>query len=259
MTMKRVSLFLLPALIATSATAQAVTDFDSRLKIIDYDPTAVVQLLGCQGFQTTVTLASNEQVENVSVGDSASWQVAANKRGNLLFVKPMALRSTTNMTVITNRRNYNFELRTSSEAACKRGEVTYELRFRYAPEPSTGTPLQPTRPPDPNAFLPVPEKRNTAYTFTGASELVPLRVFDDGVLTYFRWAPNVPAPALYAINADNSESLVNYASRGDYLVVEQIAPAYVLRRGKLVSTLYNDAYRIQGQDGQSPKARPKTK
>lgn len=259
MTMKRVP-FLVPILasaMAVSAMAQPVTDFDSRLRVMDYDPTAVVQLMGCAGFQTTVTLAGNEQVENVSVGDSANWQVTVNKRGNLVFVKPVSPRGFTNMTIITNRRSYNFELRTASDKACRSGDVTYELRFRYAPEPSTGTPASPTRPPDPNAFLPSPERRNTAYSFVGSADLVPLRVFDDNVLTYFRWAPTVPAPAVYALNTDGSESLVNYASRGDYLVVEQVAPAYVLRRGTLKSTLYNDAFKVQGLDAQSPKPRQK--
>jgi type IV secretion system protein VirB9 len=257
MTMKRVLFSLLPILLASPVLAQPVTDFDSRLRVIDYDPTAVVQMLGCAGFQTTVTLASNEQVENVSVGDSANWQVTVNKRGNLVFVKPVSPKGFTNMTVITNRRSYNFELRTASEKACRSGDVTYELRFRYAPEPSTGTPAAPTRPADPNAFLPAPEKRNTAYSFVGAADLIPVRVFDDGALTYFRWSPGIPAPAVYALNSDNTESLVNYASRGDYLVVEQVAPGYVLRRGSLKSTLYNDAFKVQGLDAQSPKPRQK--
>lgn len=261
MTMKRVVLPVLPLLLAQiwvmPAVAQPVTDFDSRLRVIDYDPTAVVQMLGCSGFQTTVTLASNEQVENVSVGDSANWQVTVNKRGNLVFVKPVAPKGFTNMTVITNRRSYNFELRTATEKACRSGDVTYELRFRYAPEPSVGTPAAPTRPADPNAFLPAPEKRNTAYSFVGSPDLVPIRVFDDGALTYLRWAPSISAPAVYALNTDNTESLVNYASRGDYLVIEQVAPAYVLRRGSLKSTLYNDAFKVQGLDAQSPKQRQK--
>lgn len=257
MTMKRVLFSMLPILLATSVVAQPVTDFDTRLRVLDYDPTAVVQMLGCAGFQTTVTLASNEQVENVSVGDSANWQVTVNKRGNLVFVKPVAPKGFTNMTVITNRRSYNFELRTATEKACRSGDVTYELRFRYAPEPSVGTPQAPTRPIDPNAFLPAPEKRNTAYSFVGSPDLVPIRVFDDGALTYLRWAPSISAPAVYALNTDNTESLVNYASRGDYLVIEQVAPAYVLRRGSLKSTLYNDAFKVQGLDAQSPKQRQK--
>ena len=239
------------------AVMSPVPDSDSRLSVIPYDPSEVYRLSGCVGFQTTIALADNEHVDNVSLGDSAAWQVAANKRGNLLFVKPTAERAFTNMTVVTDKRSYNFELRNASESDCNHGRVTYQLRFRYPPDAPLGTTVAPSKPPapDPNAFLPAVEKRNSAYSYTGASDLIPLRVFDDGLSTYFKWSADVQSPAVYALNSDNSESIINYASRGDYLVAEQVARAFVLRRGNLKATLYNDAYKTIGLDAQSPQPR----
>ncbi len=249
---------LFAALAALPSLALAQTyEPDSRLRTIDYDPAAVVRLEGCQNFQTMITLAPDEHVENVGVGDSAAWQVTPNKRGNLLFVKAIAPKGYTNMSVVSDKRSYSFELRTASEADCSHGRVTYELRFRYPPAPSAGTPVNPSSPPDPNAFLPVPEKRNAAYTFSGAADLVPIRIFDDGISTYMKWAAGVSTPAVYALNSDNTESIVNYASRGDYFVVEQVAPGFVLRRGDLKTVLYNDTYAVQGLDSLSPKPRGK--
>jgi len=233
-----------------------IDDLDFRLRYIDYNAGAIYRLAGCMGFQTTVTLASNEHVDTVSIGDSSAWQVTANKRGDLMFLKPTAARAFTNLTVITDKRTYNFELRSAPEADCNKGRVAYELRFRYPPEPPVGAPVAgPKGPVDPNAFLPPIEKRNTAYSYTGSTELVPLRVFDDGQSTYFRWSTSVSTPAVYALNNDNSESIVNYSARGDYLVVEQVARAYVLRRGSLRAVLYNDAYKVEGLDAQSPRPR----
>lgn len=233
-----------------------VSDLDTRLRMVDYNPGEIYRLAGCMGFQTTVTLASNEHVDTVSIGDSSAWQVTANKRGDLIFLKPTSARAFTNLTVITDKRTYNFELRNASEDDCDKGRVAYEMRFRYPPEVPTGTPVTgPKAPVDPNAFLPPVEKRNTAYSYTGATELVPLRVFDDGLSTYFRWSASASTPAVYALNADNSESIVNYSARGDYLVVEQVARAYVLRRGTLRAVLYDDAYKVEGLDAQSPKPR----
>lgn len=244
---------LVPAMAAAQGMAP-IADTDARLREIDYQAGAVYRLSGCIGFQTMITLGSDERVENIGIGDSALWQVMPNKRGNLIFVKPTAVKAFSNMTIVTDKRSYNFELRSASEADCQKGRVTYELRFRYAPPPPAN--LAPgTRPADPNAFLPVPEKRNNAYTYTGSAELVPLRIFDDGTSTYFRWAPSVSSPAVYALNSDNSESLINYASRGDYLVVEQVARGFVLRRGDQKTVVYNDAFRPQGLDAQSPKPR----
>jgi type IV secretion system protein VirB9 len=233
-----------------------IDDLDYRLRYVDYNAGAIYRLAGCMGFQTTVTLASNEHVDTVSIGDSSAWQVTANKRGDLMFLKPTAVKAFTNLTVITDKRTYNFELRSAPEADCNKGHVAYELRFRYPPEPPVGAPVTgPKGPVDPNAFLPPVEKRNTAYSYTGSTELVPLRVFDDGQSTYFRWSASVPTPAVYALNNDNSESIVNYSARGDYLVVEQVARAYVLRRGSLRAVLYNDAYKVEGLDAQSPRPR----
>ncbi len=259
--MKRViSLLALGLAMATAAVAQSemapIADMDSRLRVIDYEPGQVYKLSGCIGFQTMISLGPDEHVDNIGIGDSTLWQVMPNKRGNLVFVKATSTHAFSNMTIVTDKRSYNFELHNASDADCQKGRVTYELRFRYAPPtPVNTTPGAKPAPVDPNAFLPSPDKRNSAYTFTGASDLVPLRVFDDGNSTYFRWAPNVSTPAVYALNSDNTESLINYASRGDYLVVEQVARAFVLRRGDEKTTLYNDAYRPQGLDAQSPKPR----
>jgi len=254
--MKKAFLFIMMTALPASSLAQTYEP-DNRLRTIDYDPAAVVKLEGCQNFQTMITLASDEHVENVGVGDSAAWQVTPNKRGNLIFVKAIAPKGYTNMTVVSDKRSYNFELRTAPAADCARGQLTYELRFRYPPAQNAGTPLAPASPVDPNAFLPVPEKRNAAYTFSGAADLVPIRVFDDGISTYMKWAAGVTAPAVYALNSDNTESIVNYASRGDYFVIEQVAPGFVLRRGDLRTVLYNDTYAVQGLDSLSPKPRGK--
>ena len=260
--MTRPILLLLLCFAAAGARAQgaagedpppAPEPADSHFRVIDYNPSGIVRLDGCLNFQTMISLADDEHVQNVGVGNSAAWQVTPNKRGNLLFVKPLTAGGFTNMTVVSDKRSYNFELRNASAAECAAGGVVYSLRFNYAPEPSAAP--KTTVPVDPDAFLPPPEKRNSTYTYSGAVELVPLRVFDDGSSTYMHWVEGVSTPAIYALNSDNTESLVNYAARGDYIVVEQIAPAFVLRRGDQKATLYNDSYRLQGLDAQSPRPR----
>ncbi len=228
---------------------------DVRLRNVDYDPAAVIRLEGCLNFQTMISLADNEHVENVGLGDSSQWQVMPNKKGNLLFVKSLTAKGYSNMTVVSDKRRYNFELKSASESDCAHGRVVYDLRFRYPADPKpTSAAVAPV---DPNAFLPIPEKRNAAYTYSGDIDLVPVRVFDDGTSTYFKWSEGVVSPAVYAINSDNTESLINYHSRGDYFVIEQVARAFVLRRGQQKATLYNDTYVVKGLDSLSPKPRGK--
>jgi type IV secretion system protein VirB9 len=80
---------------------------DSHIKVVQYDPNNVVLLNGQYGYQTQITFAPNEVVQNVSLGDSIAWQAVP--VGNNLFIKPIAS-SKTNMTVLTNANSYNFQL-----------------------------------------------------------------------------------------------------------------------------------------------------
>ncbi len=236
-------------------TAPVAAAADGRIRLIDYSDTAVVRLDACFGFQTMIEFDPAEHIENVGLGDAAQWLVSPNKRANMLFVKPAYRTSHSNMTVSTDRRRYSFELSARTTAACAKGDVIYDLRFRYRDAPAevaalTGPPAAPAEP-----MIPAPEQRNLAYTFTGARDNVPMRVFDNGRATYFRWAEGMATPAVYAVAADKSEALVSFTSQGDWLVAPQIAPTFVLRRGAAVAVLHNDAYQTPTLDAASPQPR----
>jgi type IV secretion system protein VirB9 len=242
--------FLAFAACALTATAAQA---DSRIRRTAYDPDTVVRLDGCFGYQTMVEFGSDEHIENVGLGEAAQWLVSPNKRANMLFVKPAYRSSRSNMTVATDRRVYAFELVAQDSAACRRGAVVYALRFTYKDDPAVVASPPPALP-EP-AFA-APEIRNTAYTFTGARENVPMRVFDNGQATYFRWAEGTATPAVYAVAADRTEALVSFSAKGDYLVADQVAPAFILRRGNAVAVLHNDAYQTPALDAASPQPRP---
>jgi type IV secretion system protein VirB9 len=245
----------LPALTGPALAQVNAVGSDDRIRNIPFDDGAVVRLDTCLGFQTMISFADSEKVENIAIGDAAQWQATPNKRGNILFIKPFVKSAHTNMTVVTDKRHYSFELTARETSACSRGEVTYDLRFQYAPEPA---PVVTTA--DGNVVTePVsrlPEKRNTDYTFSGQADLVPLRVFDDGTSTYMRWSPGVVIPAIYAFGYDGTETLVNFAYVEGYTVIEQTAPAFVLRKGETRTVLYNEGFLPPQLDANSPRPRP---
>ncbi|MFT3763384.1 MAG: TrbG/VirB9 family P-type conjugative transfer protein [Pseudoxanthomonas sp.] len=242
-------------LLATTLAAPAFAG-DERIRELDYDPAAVVRLDGCFGFQTMVQFGPGERIENVGVGDASRWLVVPNKRADILFVKPSFADSHSNMTVATDRRVYNFELTAASNDACRRGRVVYTLRFRYPDDPEPA-PVAAAATPDEQAADAdaAPAPRNSAYTFSGASGNVPQRVFDDGGSTWFHWDEASGTPAVYAVGADQSETPVDFTAHGDWLVVDRIAPAFVLRRGNAVAVLYNDAWQLPVLDAASPQPR----
>lgn len=206
---------------------------DPRIQTIAYDPDQVVVLYGAPGYQLMLEFAPNERLENVSIGDSLGWQVTPNRRANVLFLKPLDRHALTNMTIITNQRHYAFDLRVARKGVSP-SNLPYIVRFMYPQVAVATTVPEPVR---------SPRIANSNYLVAGMAESSPIRVFDDGRLTYFEWSAESSTPAIFAVASDGSESLVNSGVRGGYTVVEQLAPRFMLRNGKLVATVTNQSYR----------------
>lgn len=127
--------------------------------------------------------------------------------------------------------------------------MVYVVRFAYPPGPPPPPPPKPPPPPLP------PERRNTAYTYTGDRTILPSVVFDDGRFTYFKWPDAIASPAVFLMGTDGAESIVNYASRDGYIVVEQLAPRFVLRSGKAMTILVNDGWQEPALGPLAPRPR----
>jgi type IV secretion system protein VirB9 len=98
--------------------------------------------------------------------------------------------------------------------------MAYTVRFNY-PEAGTGgsdTAQAEAEPPV--------EGR---YRVSGARALQPSRIGDDGSHTYIEWPANRPIPAVYGINADGQETLVNGAMRDEVYVIDAVLPRLVFR------------------------------
>ncbi len=232
----------LPLLLAAAAfTTPALAD-DSRLVEHLYDPSEVVTIEGKPNVQATITFEQDEHIENVAIGDSTSWQVTPNKRANLLFVKPLSARASTNMTVVTDKRTYLFDL-----VAKPGAQALYVLHFTYPDEPAAEAPAQLAQAPsdiemaaatDPYAVAD-PAKLNFEWRRKGAERLMPSQIYDDGEATFLTWAANVTIPAILTKDRNGTEGPVNYAVRGETTVVDGVPSEIILRWGDDVATLTN--------------------
>lgn len=207
---------------------------DPRIHVVDYDPSEVVELRSALGYQLSVEFDPAEKIENVAIGDSLGWQVTPNRRANLLFLKPMSARPPTNMTVITNLRRYNFQLSVQKQAA---RSLPFSVRFLYAAPVMAIIEAPPPPPP--------PVERNTAYSYQGSGKTLPVKVFDDGRDTYFSFRREEDLPAIYAVDPDGGESVVNSRERDGYVVIDRVARGFVLRRGSEVTRIFNDGFQIE--------------
>lgn len=233
---------LLPALALALVAAPATAD--SRLVEVMYDEARIVRIEGKVTVQASIMFADDELIENVAIGDSAAWQVTPNKRANILFVKPLEPRASTNMTVVTNKRTYLFDLVASPSA-----KPLYVLRFDYPPEPvKTAPDMQLAQ--GPNAIEQAalaeaqavvdPADLNFAWKGEGDRDLLPQRTYDDGTATYLSWPGGQAVPAILVTNSEGTEGPVNFTVRGDVIVVDGVPAKIVLRRGEDHAELVNN-------------------
>ena len=235
----------LPAALLASALALVAAPLaaqDARLVEVAYDEAKVFRIEGKPKVQATIRFADNESIENVAIGDSAAWQVTPNKRANLLFVKPLEPRAATNMTVVTNKRTYLFDL-----VATPTGRPLYVLSFTYPDEPEPETPqlavdersdIERAATEDGLAVID-PSDLNFAWTGSGEENLLPTRVFDDGTATFMTWPAGRPVPAILMTNSQGTEGPVNFTVRGDTIVIDGVPRAIVLRAGEASAQLVN--------------------
>jgi len=222
---------------------------DARIRFLAYNEFQVYRVVANYGYAVTIEFGAEEVIETVSAGDTISWQIVP--AGRRLFIKPMERDAHTNMTVITTKYTYNFDL-DAVEAKPSSASQTYLIKFRYAEAVGVmntgaassggkvGSPAAATR-----DFV-GPARRtadfNFDYRLKGDKEVMPTFVFDDGVFTYFQFADkrNKTLPAIFLVDKDGNESVVNYRIEGEYMVVERLGKTYTLRGGESVVCVKNN-------------------
>jgi type IV secretion system protein VirB9 len=209
---------------------------DARVTSVTYRANDVVEVSATYGISTMIVFDEDEQFETISLGDTDSWQVVPADKGNILFVKPVARNVTTNMNVVTNKRTYHLELH---DFAPEAGREVFAVRFLY-PDKTLNAALRAEaehRAAYPNIAQIDKANVNIDYSYSGAEELKPLMVFDDGNKTFFKFAARVPA--IFAVNADHSETLKNVRKEGDLIVIDGTALQFTLRDGNRWTCIFN--------------------
>lgn len=251
--MKLIAVFaaMLAAMSASAAHA------DPRIRTQVYSPDKVIRLTGHYGYQIAIELPPAERIESIALGDAATWQATPNKRGNVLFVKPVDEGEPTNMTVMTGTRTYTFELAARRrDAETSPAEVTYLLRITEPAVEATPAVAAALREPD---LVARQRPVNARYSYKGSTQNLPSRVYDDGVSTMFEWPQGVETPAIFYRRPDGAESIVNYSYKDGAIVVHVVAAEFILRNGEEVTQVFNDGFRAIDRGPDAPQPRRKKK
>ena len=236
---RKVSIFAAFAVLGCSTANAAAAD--NRIKTLVYAPDKIVQIIGKSDIQSTIEFGPDERIENVAVGDSSKWQITPNHRASMLFVKPLAPRSRTNMTVVTDQRIYMFDL----VAGDKWTTPLYVLKFSYPNDKPAGpakTEQQQVAAAVPAHTVPpavmTADKLHFDWKTKGDSKLLPARVFDDGQSVYLSWDRQTPLPAILTQSEDRKEGPISYRMSGEYIVISPIPQNLLLRYGRKSAQLW---------------------
>lgn len=225
----RMTLFIVMVLCAAPLMAANPVATDSRVRTYVYGESEVFKVVSQYGFQSSIEFSAGEEILTLSVGDAASWRVTP--ANNRLFIQSLRENALTNMTVVTNKYTYNFDLSSQVE---KPDDLTYLVRFYYPAKDFDNE----------NGVLFGDGKYNFNYslivTDESDSDITPVKVFDDGKSTYFQFPTENRGVPNFFMKADKTEIPVNYRDEGAFVVVGRVAPKFTLRRGTSSVTIVND-------------------
>jgi type IV secretion system protein VirB9 len=116
-----------PALCHAESSPRA-GQLDPRVRDVVYHKDNVVGVDASYGVSTMIILGEDEKIETLALGDSIAWKVEPNRRGNIIFIKPVDKDAHSNLNVVTNKRLYSFILRSAFRDPKRQ---IFKIRFRY--------------------------------------------------------------------------------------------------------------------------------
>jgi type IV secretion system protein VirB9 len=208
---------------------------DSRIRTARYSADEVYRLTGFVGYQTDLEFEAGETFVGLGAGDIEGISFVA--EGNHLFLKPKAAKVGTNLTLITSRRTYQVDYSAVATHPDASEPVTYVLRFTYPQVAKDGGDAA-GKALDADTH----RSRNIDYWFCGDASLRPTAASDDGVHTRLTFAARAEQPAIFILNEDGSESLLNYSMDEGDVILHRVARRLILRRGSLAGCVVNKGY-----------------
>lgn len=239
---------------ARAETAPAKGPVDARIRAAAYDGNEVYRLRGFVGYQIDLEFEPGETFVGLGSGDLEGLAFVGQE--NHLFLKPKAAKVATNLTVLTNRRHYQFDYSASSQRPGA-DDLIYALRFTYVPSASKLADEAAVKRLDTQLEGASNNRtRNIDYWYCGEHTLRPAAASDDGVHTRFTFAANADLPAIFVRNEDDSESLLNFSVDAGDVVIHRVAQRFILRRGKLTGCVVNRGFAGGGKRLESGTVAP---
>ena len=237
-------------LLTNSALASQMPRYlgtEKKFRSYVYNPNDVYRYLGHYTYQGFIEFEGDETISTISMGDPSLWLFQ--HLGNRLFLKPVGEgHSQTNMTVISSKRIYHFELTAKEAKNISDKDLVFVAKFVYPDEKDKNIMEFPKAIASDEPDLRDLSIYNFKYQYTGETSIAPIKVFDNGDFTYFQFAhKNADYPAIFSVDSSGFESLINFRAAGDYIIVEKVAPQFTLRSGPDIVCVYNTSLYTTGK------------
>jgi type IV secretion system protein VirB9 len=259
--MKQAATFLIFLIISLSFTqAYAAKEprngrLDSRVKHVEYREGQVYKVHAHYLQDSLIILSKDEEIIHVGAGDKIAWQITPIQ--NYISLKPILEKADTNLNILTKHvttgvvRSYAFELNAGETHDINNKSATFQMKFSY-PEDELNKRIIALALKTEREKAEVVIGRKTAaedwnleYSFSGDTDLVPVRTYDDGEFTFFQFPIGINRPAIFLVNDDGTESIVNFHERGKFTVVQRVGAQFILRDGSKATCIFNDTYQVR--------------
>jgi len=228
---------------------------DPKLVVFPYDANNSFRILARPRAVTHIELAPDERVRILALGDTVSWQ-AVDKENNV-FIKPTYPRQSAAGTLVTTKRTYQLLLVAGDEDDKFYQRVTFQYpdviareaadadRAMLAPEDlAAGNRADAAKSARgaSAAAAPTLDAASLHFSFDieGDAQFKPQQIYHDGRSTFIRFDSGVvDIPALFRLREGTALELVEYANRGNLLIVGRVLEAGLLKLGEHEVRFFN--------------------
>jgi len=249
--------------------------FDKTMVYANFNKDDVFQLYAKDGYTTLIQFAKDEIILDMATGFSAGWDIQ--DRRNYIFIKPKAYESSfsidddgevaqkktiiqpnketwkTNLIVLTNKKEYVFNLNLKEEKETSH----FKLTFNYPKDEMLKEEkrLQKEKQKNEEAEIIAELNRNAIpknwdykmYVNKQSENIAPSFAYDDGQFTYLGFDSTKDMPSAFLYENDKESILNTHIKKDgnyDVLVIQKTAKQIVLRSGERVVGILNSSFGV---------------
>lgn len=211
---------------------------ENRIVRYTYSPDVIFRVLAAPNLTTHLELGEDEGVkETPAIGDQAQWMVTGGPRH--LFIKPLRFDLETSLTVVTNKRTYQFQLiagKTPGAQVFQKISFVYpdremEVKLRKETDTAVAEAEQNRLSSQVVATNVDPASLDFGYKIDGDASFKPTAVYTNGKFTFLVMPNTQDSPAIFLLDDEDNPSLINYQVKANMIVVERVAAKLLLKLG----------------------------